>query len=397
MMDRDLSSDQNGPEEALAQLKQAQERRKRLPKLRSLIFWSFQLLFWPAIALAVIGLSWSMQPNMPTPWLQIAVRVASGFIVSSSLYILFQIPKVAALPRRVRWPMMVVVAIISLTCSMLLVQRALLVESFSTEEHPISPLLPRLVTTVLWCSFVFALELIGDLYNKEIQLAESKSMALDLQLRIAEAQASARSAEMRQLQEQLNPHFLFNALNAVVASKNDPSTVEKVTRDLADFLRFTLGEARTFEPLSRELNALEKYLAIQQTRFGENLICRIICDRGAHSVLVPPMLVHPLLENALHYGAQTSKLPLRVDVTAKVEDGRLRVVVANTGHWVPPNPFRSPSTGIRSLRKRLSLLYTENATIDLVTEPDSEGGWVRAVIQLPLQQDKLQEPILKTV
>jgi len=396
-MDRDLSSDQNGPEEAIAQLKQAQEGRKRLPKLRSLIFWSFQLLFWPAIALAVIGLSWSMQPNMPTPWLQIAVRVASGFIVSSSLYILFQIPKVAALPRWVRWPMMVVVAIISLTCSMLLVQRALLVESFSTEEHPISQLLPRLVTTVLWCSFVFALELIGDLYNKEIQLAESKSIALDLRLRIAEAQASARSAEMRQLQEQLNPHFLFNALNAVVASKNDPSTVEKVTRDLADFLRFTLGEARTFEPLSRELNALEKYLAIQQTRFGENLICRIICDRGAHSVLVPPMLVHPLLENALHYGAQTSKLPLRVDVTAKVEDGRLRVVVANTGHWVPPNPFRSPSTGIRSLRKRLSLLYTENATIDLVTEPDLDGGWVRAVIQLPLQQDKLQESMIKTI
>ncbi len=396
-MDRDLSSDQNGPEEAIAQRKQAQERRKRLPKLRSLIFWSFQLLFWPAIALAVIGLSWSMQPNMPTPWLQIAIRVASGFIVSSSLYILFQIPKVAALPRRVRWPMMVVVAIISLTCSMLLVQRALLVESFSTEEHPISPLLPRLVTTVLWCSFVFALELIGDLYNKEIQLAESKSIALDLRLRIAEAPASARSAEMRQLQEQLNPHFLFNALNAVVASKNDPSTVEKVTRDLADFLRFTLGEARTFEPLSRELNALEKYLAIQQTRFGENLICRIICDRGAHSVLIPPMLVHPLLENALHYGAQTSKLPLRVDVTAKVEDGRLRVVVANTGHWVPPNPFRSPSTGIRSLRKRLSLLYTENATIDLVTEPDLDGGWVRAVIQLPLQQDKLQESIFKTI
>ena len=138
-MDRDLSSDQNGPEEAIAQLKQAQERRKRLPKLRSLIFWSFQLLFWPAIALAVIGLSWSMQPNMPTPWLQIAVRVASGFIVSSSLYVLFQIPRVAALPRRVRWPVMVVVAIISLTCSMLLVQRALLVEAFSTEEHPISP------------------------------------------------------------------------------------------------------------------------------------------------------------------------------------------------------------------------------------------------------------------
>jgi len=396
-MDRDSSRDQKGPEEASAELNRAQELRMRLPRLRNLIFWSFQILFWPAIALAVIGLSWSLQPNTPTPWVQIAIRVVSGFVISSSLYLLFVIPKVAALPRKVRWPVMAVVAIISMICSILLIQRGLPVEAFSTDEHPISPLLPRLVTTVLWCSFVFALELIGDLYKKEIQLAESKSMALDLQLRVAEEQASARTAEVRQLQEQLNPHFLFNALNTIVASKNDPISVENVTRDLADFLRFTLGEARTFEPLSRELNALEKYLAIQQTRFGENLIFRIICDRGAHSVLVPPMLVHPLLENALHYGAQTSKLPLRVDVTAQVEDGRLKVVVANTGHWVPPNPTRSPSTGIRSLRKRLSLLYSENATVDLVPEPDTDAGWVRAVIQLPFRQDQLQEPMLKTI
>jgi len=193
----------------------------------------------------------------------------------------------------------------------------------------------------------------------------------------------ARKFEVRQLQEQMNPHFLFNALNAVAASKDDPEAVESVIRDLADYLRFTLGEARTFEPLSRELQALEKYLAVQQARFGENLVCRVACDRAAHAVLVPPMLIQPILENALHYGAQTSSMPLRVSVTAKVADGWLKVVVANTGRWVPPDNSRSPSTGICSLRKRLALLIDKEATVDTVIDPDLDGGWVRVVIRMP--------------
>jgi LytS/YehU family sensor histidine kinase len=200
---------------------------------------------------------------------------------------------------------------------------------------------------------------------------------------MVKAEAIAQKFELRQLQDQLNPHFLFNALNAVVASKHDPDAVERVTRDLADFLRFTLGEARSFEPLSRELQALEKYLAVQSARFGENLVCRIACDRAAHAVLVPPMLIQPLLENALHYGAQTSSMPLKVEVTAKVEEGRLAVVVANSGRWRPPDPARSPSTGIRSLRKRLALLVGDDATVDTLIDPDLDGGWVRVVIRMP--------------
>jgi LytS/YehU family sensor histidine kinase len=191
----------------------------------------------------------------------------------------------------------------------------------------------------------------------------------------------------------MNPHFLFNAINAVAASKNDPEAVESVTRDLADYLRFTLGEARTFEPLSRELQALEKYLAVQQVRFGDNLVCRFSCDRAAHAVIVPPMLIQPILENALHYGAQTSSMPLRVSVTAKVADGWLEVVVANTGRWVPPDNTRSPSTGIRTLRKRLALLVDEAATVDTVIDPDLDGGWVRVVIRMPAT---LPQPSLAT-
>jgi len=358
--------------------------RDALPRWRVRIFWSFQVVFWLAIGAAVLGMSIALKPDEPMPWLAMAVRVGTGFVVSSLVYLLFETPRLRGLPRRVRWPLMVLVSMTALAASMLLLFAAGVGgPSNWTRETTLGPLVPRLIAAGFWCAIVFGLEMIEDLYMAEIQLAEAESASIDVELRMLKAEAVARKFEVRQLQEQMNPHFLFNALNAVVASKHDPDAVENVTRDLADYLRFTLGEARAFEPLSRELQALEKYLAVQQARFGENLVCRVACDRAAHAVLVPPMLIQPILENALHYGSKTSSMPLKVEVTAKLADGWLEVVVANSGRWVTPDKTRSPSTGIRSLRKRLALIIDEDATVDTVIDPDRDGGWVRVVIRMP--------------
>jgi hypothetical protein len=358
--------------------------RESLPRWRKRIFWSFQLMFWLAIGAAVLGLSKALKPSEPTPWLPMALRVGTGFAISTVVYFLFESPLLRGLPRQVRWPLMVGVTPAALLASILLLNAGGVGGPTDwTGETTLGSLVPRLVAVGFWCVIVFGLEMIEDLYKTEILLAESEATAIDVELRMLKAEAVARKCELRQLQEQMNPHFLFNALNAVVASKHDPEAVETVTRDLADYLRFTLGEARTFEPLSRELQALEKYLGVQQARFGENLICRVSCDRAAHSMLVPPMLIQPLLENALHYGSQTSSMPLKVIVTAKVIEGWLEVVVANTGRWVTPDKTRSPSTGIRSLRKRLALLINEDATVETVIDPDLDGGWVRVVIRIP--------------
>ena len=358
--------------------------RRSLPRWRRRIFWAFQVIFWLAIGAAVLGMSIALKPDEPMPWLPVALRVTTGFVVSSLVYLLFEMPRLQRLPRKMRWPLMVGVAMAALAASILLLIGAGVGGPTNwTGATTLWPLVPRLIAAGLWCSIVFGLELIEDLYRAKILLAENEATAMNLELRMLKAEATARTFELRQLQEQMNPHFLFNALNAVAASKDDPEAVESVTRDLADYLRFTLGEARTFEPFSRELQALEKYLAVQQARFGENLVCRFSCDRAAHAVIVPPMLIQPILENALHYGAQTSSMPLRVSVTAKVADGWLEVVVANTGQWVPPDTSRSPSTGIRSLRKRLALLVDEAATVDTVIDPDLDGGWVRVVIRMP--------------
>ena len=359
--------------------------RHAIPKWRVRIFWSFQVVFWLAIGAAVLGLSIAMKPDEPMPLLPVALRAVTGFVVSSLVYRLFEMPRIRGLPRRVRWPLMAGVGAAALAASiLLLIAGGVGGPTNWTVETTLGPLVPRFIAAGFWCASIFGLEMIEDLYQTQIHLAETEATAIDAELRMLKAEAIARESEVRQLQEQMNPHFLFNAFNAVVASKHDPEAVESVTRDLSDFLRFTLGQARTYEPLSRELQALEKYLAVQQARFGENLVCRIACDRAAHSVLVPPMLIQPLLENALHYGAETSTMPLKVEVTAKVADGRLEVVVANTGRWVSPDTTRSPSTGIRSLRKRLALLIGDDATVDTVIDPDLDGGWVRVVIRLPV-------------
>jgi len=383
-MDSTFSNTLRAAQPAGAAPPQIARLRAAIPRWRMQIFWTFQVLFWLAIGAAVLGMSIALKPAEPTPWLPVALRTVTGFVVSSLVYLLFEMPQVRRLPRPVRWPLMAGVGVVALAASiLLLVAAGVGGPSNWSGETTLGPLVPRVIAAGAWCTIIFGLEIIEDLYKKTIQLAEAEAIAIDLELRMLRAEAAARTFELRHLQEQMNPHFLFNALNAVVASKDDPEAVESVTRDLADYLRFTLGEARTFEPLSRELQALDKYLAVQQARFGANLEFRVACDRAAHAVIVPPMLIQPILENALHYGAQTSSMPLKVSVTAKVSDGWLEVVVANTGRWVTPDKTRSPSTGIRSLRKRLALLVDEAATVDTLVDPDLDGGWVRVVIRMP--------------
>lgn len=199
-------------------------------------------------------------------------------------------------------------------------------------------------------------------------------------VREIEARAEADRNELKHLQATMDPHFLFNSLSAVMAIKHDAEGVERVTQALADYLRFTLRETALYEPLGRELDALEDYIAIQDARFGDDLVCSIACERSARPLLVPPMIIQPLLENALKYGADTSPRPLHVDVAVAVRDGLLHVEVANTGCWVAPAKSAGSGLGMRTLRKRLRMLYGTEAS---VTHKFDEG-WVRVCLTVPV-------------
>lgn len=216
-----------------------------------------------------------------------------------------------------------------------------------------------------WCALYFGSQLLRDRNTTEIRALRAESLAL--------------RKELERLQGQISPHFLFNALNTVMACREDPAAIETLTQSLANYLRFLLRPAATLEPLSRELDALEEYLTIQGVRFGDGLETRIDCDLAARTVEVPPVMVQPLVENAIKYGGQTAGQPVRVHVAARRAGDWLEVEVANTGRWVAPGGPDSTGTGLASLQQRLRLLVGPAAT---VTHRE-EDGWVKVLVRVP--------------
>src|SRR5690606_32513511 len=157
-------------------------------------------------------------------------------------------------------------------------------------------------------------------------------------------------------------------------------TVRELTLALSDYLRFSLQQHREREPLKSEVDALENYLKVEQTRFGENLEYRIDASTEALETPVPRALVQPLLENAIKYGQRSGVRPLRLTIHAVVEADHLLLCVSNTGEWVPPESNSSTKTGLANLKRRLELLYGQAASLTV----DATAHVVTAKVRLPL-------------
>jgi len=210
----------------------------------------------------------------------------------------------------------------------------------------------------------------------------------------AELSRRQQKSEMSLLKSQMQPHFLFNALTAVMAVSSDKGKVEDLTQSLADYLRFSLSKRdQDYSPLGEELDALENYLKVEKIRFAEKLQCRIDADQEARAFMVPSQLVQPLLENAIKYGQLTSPTPLSILIQAQITGERLHLMVENTGSWVEPTVSSRNQgigtlmgmgigMGISNLRRRLQLLTGDRATLT----HDHSTKQVRAVVTLPLMK-----------
>lgn len=200
------------------------------------------------------------------------------------------------------------------------------------------------------------------------------------QLRAARTEAALRAGELQMLRSQVNPHFLFNALNSLLAASDEPATVRQLTLALTDYLRFSLQQRGDLERLGVELAALESYLRVEKVRFEEQFEYVLETGPGVVDVLVPVALVQPLLENAIKYGQLAAIRPLRVEIVSFIEGETLVVAVTNSGCWVEPGTHPSTGIGLANLRRRLELLYGDRASLALVPAEAS----VTSRIQLPV-------------
>ncbi len=200
---------------------------------------------------------------------------------------------------------------------------------------------------------------------------------LELRARIWHpANAAARLAE---LQSRIRPHFLFNALNTALALvRVDPARAERVLEDLSELFRVALAEAGASVSLEEEVELARRYLDIEVVRFGARLVVHWDIDPRTHAARIPPLVLQPLVENAVRHGIEPAPAGGHVTVRSAVLGGQVVVTVSNTLGDEPGNPGHGMA--LHNLRERLRLLHDVAAQCDVWRDHDH----FHARIALPL-------------
>jgi signal transduction histidine kinase len=215
----------------------------------------------------------------------------------------------------------------------------------------------------------------ADVYR---QFQEREVRAAELEKRLVEAKLQA-------LQMQLNPHFLFNTLHAISALMHkDVEAADRMITRLSDLLRLALDSSDTQEvPLREELAFLERYLEIEQTRFGERLKVKMEIGPETSGALVPSLILQPLVENAIRHGIEPQALAGVVRLSACCEGGQLRLRVSDNGVGLRAGQPVTEGVGLSNTRARLQQLYGAAHQFHLSNGAD---GGLAVDIVMPLRR-----------
>jgi hypothetical protein len=201
--------------------------------------------------------------------------------------------------------------------------------------------------------------------------------------RTLQAEALANHAQLDMLRYQLNPHFLFNALNSIRASiDEDSQRAKRMVTEFSEFLRYSLlNDNSAPVELRQEIEAIKNYLAIEKIRFEDKLDVTFRLEPAAEECRLPGFLIHPLVENAVKHGMTNNSGPLKICIEARIREGRLVVEIANTGRLDAKSPQTNGAgthIGLRNVRERLAKLYPDKSSFTL----RQDGAWIRATIEI---------------
>ncbi len=234
----------------------------------------------------------------------------------------------------------------------------------------------------------------GELKAKNIELKKSiRTLEENIRLK-AELHQQKQKEELlkieseksmlEKLRYQLNPHFLFNALNSIRAAiRRDAEAAHNMVSYLSEFCRLTLSSGKEeWLEVRQEVQQVELYLKIEQSRLKGYLDTSVAIDPAIEKNRIPTFILQPLIENALRYGKLTSSDHLNIKISAEKHDDRLVFKVTNTGEWIEPgsNPrLRSTGIGLDNLNKRLEKLYRRDYSLST----SSDSGVVIVSLELP--------------
>jgi signal transduction histidine kinase len=328
------------------------------------LFWRFQLIGWAVFIAASFPLKLDLMGSFSAAFLLCLTRDGTSFLLTLGLRLIY----------RKYWSenFVVVAALIIAACTLGgLSQIAFfsLIRDFVPESGEIFP--SRLMEFSLFYERTGLLYAWSFLYFGVRHAIEGVQRKLKLAL-----------LEIQMLRAQMNPHFLFNALNTVLADIGKPREhLKALVRALSAYLRYSL-ETRNNERvlLGQEYDAIVSYLAVEKARFQEKLEIECRIDADARNALVPGIIIQPLVENAIKYGRRTSPRPLKVRVVVlDLDSNGVQIEVSNTGKWIEPDPAGTiGGIGLENTRRRLKLLYPEFHNFDI----SCKNGWVTVQIQI---------------
>lgn len=330
-------------------------------------YWLLQLAGWGSLPLMMI----SMSPGGPRPWAMLAVGywgAVAGLLISDIWH--------RILKRRIRdgarvgWKIIALAVLVlgSIHTGVQLVGY-MVIKPYG-EVHGIAWLPGALISWwsihLVWNTFYMSV-----LAVRRANRFEAEALRLEI---------SAKDAELRALQAQVNPHFFFNSMNSVRALiYEDQNAAAQMVDQLASVMRYALqsGQNDTV-PLSAEMDAVQAYLAIEKIRFEERMRVSVDIGVGLEHVRIPPMALQTLVENAVKYGVEASPTGSEIRIRARrMEDGEIHIEIANLGAILPF--AKSTKVGLVNTRKRLALALGPRANLDLT----EHSGWVRATMTIP--------------
>lgn len=332
--------------------------------------WIFVLLvFLPRIIALHAGESWT----------SVALDCATIIVSMCLAMIMFALAReTIRMPRWSRMPLRVMAVLLFAALNVILdvLYSGWIADNFVEAWHNLPADFGRRYNSLLNYILVFGVNMI--LFH----LNYARRAGLQQLRRLADANLAAQQAQLAALRYQLNPHFLFNALNSISALivTNRNKDAEAMTDKLSSFLRTSLNaDPAELVPLDEELALTEEYLAIESVRFGDRLGVAVHCEDDACHALVPSFLVQPLVENAVKHGVARSSAPVEIGIDAVLKDGALRIVVSNCVSEIAGEELRGTQgagVGLDNVRHRLQAVFGKRASL---TAGAADGRFVATI------------------
>ena len=329
------------------------------------LFWQLQISGWFLLFMIYLVLYYRNYWDDSRTIIGLLITYVTGFFISLLLRKFFQ--KVDYKERTILFISVAIIIASIVTSniwfwfdviiSKLVLNQVQAYDNLNTQRY-ISYIWSKSFILFLWSAFYFTIKLWNDWRIEK--------------LRAEKADDLAHSAQLQMLRYQLNPHFLFNSLNSIRALvEEDKFRAKSMITELSEFLRYSLISKNFADvPLSNELEAMKHYLSIEKTRFEDKLELTFNIDPEAETFPVLSFLIHPIIENAIKYGMKTTKLPLRLEISAKVSNQNLILKICNSGKWIDADAKNEKSgstgTGLDNVKQRLENAFPNKHELKII-------------------------------